>query len=149
MTEAIKTEEIHEQEIIAETGTAKPYTFRKLSAEDMFLMFRIIGKIGVNEFKTALDSDTLRQLGGALKGEDVDESALSAVGLTAALDIVNVLLNNLPKCEREIYQLLAQVAGITEDDVKRDAIVFTEMVIDFVKKEEFPSFIKVVSKLFK
>ena len=132
------TKETPEQEIVIEQATAKPYTFRKLSAEDMFLMFRILGKIGVNEFKSCLDNDTLTKLGGAVKGEKVDESAFAAVGLTAALDIVNVILNNLPKCEREIYQLLAQVAGITEDEVKSDAIMFTEMVIDFVKKEEFP-----------
>jgi hypothetical protein len=60
-----------------------------------------------------------------------------------------VIFNNLPKCEKEIYQLLAQVSGMSEDEVKKDGILFTEMLFDFVKKEEFPAFIKVVSRLFK
>ena len=71
------------------------------------------------------------------------------MGLTISFDIVNIIVSNLPKCEKEIYQLLSQVSGMPEMFFKNDMILFTEMVIDFIKKEEFPAFIKVVSKLFK
>ena len=66
--------------------------------------------------------------------------------LTVAYTLV--LLKTLPKCEKEIYQLLAQVSDLTEEEIKSDMILFTEMVIDFVKKDEFKDFIKVVSRLF-
>jgi hypothetical protein len=130
----------------------KPYTFRKLSAEDMFLMFKIIGKIGIKEFRACFEGDTLKGLlASAQRGEDgkIDNNAIMAIGVSVGFEIADLILNNLPKCEKEIYKLLAQVAGMTEDDVKKDAILFTEMVFDFVKKEEFPAFIKVVSRLFK
>jgi hypothetical protein len=144
MSEAIEMKEPAEA-----VETAKPYTFRKLSAEDMFLMFRIIKKIGVNEFKKCFEGETLETLVTAFKNSGGDEKALTAVGVSIGFDLVDLILGNLPKCEKEIYQLLAQVSGMTEDEVKKDMILFTEMVIDFVKKDEFPGFFKVVSRLFK
>lgn len=132
-----------------EQATEKPYTFRKLSAEDMFLMFSIIKKIGVKEFKKCFEGDSLETLMSTFKDSGGDEKALTAVGVAIGFDVVDLILGNLPKCEKEIYQLLAQVSGMPEDEVKKDMILFTEMVIDFIKKDEFPDFIKVVSRLFK
>lgn len=142
MTEAI--EKMNETEV-----AEKPYTFRKLSAEDMFLMFTIIKKIGIREFKQLFEGDTLDALVNQFKTAGGDDKALTAVGVSIGLDLIDLVIGNLPKCEKEIYQLLAQVSGMTEDEIKADMILFTEMVIDFVKKDEFPAFIKVVSRLFK
>lgn len=145
MTEAIVMNEAAEVE--------KRYTFRQLSTEDMFLMFRILGKIGVKEFKQCFEGDSLNTLINTFKnneGNDVSaNSALMAIGVSVGFDAVDIILNNLPKCEKEICKLLSQVSGMDEAEIKKDAILFTEMVIDFVKKEEFPAFIKVVSRLFK
>lgn len=142
-------EAIEMKEPVEAVEPAKPYTFRKLSAEDMFLMFTIIKKIGVKEFKNCFEGEALETLITAFKNSGGDEKALTAVGVSIGFDAVDLILGNLPKCEKEIYALLAQVSGMTEDEVKKDMILFTEMAIDFVKKEEFPAFIKVVSKLFK
>lgn len=130
-----------------EQETEKKYTFRKLGAPDMFLMFRIIGNIGIDKFKACFEGEALEKVMALFK--QGDEKALTAVGLTISFDIVNIIVSNLPKCEKEIYQLLSQVSGMPEMFFKNDMILFTEMVIDFIKKEEFPAFIKVVSKLFK
>jgi hypothetical protein len=130
--------------------TLKPlYTFRRLSAEDMFLMLTIIKKIGVKELKKCFDGDNIAELVGNFKNSGADEKAVAAIGISVLLEAVDIIIGNLPKCEKEIYQLLAQVSGLGEDDIKKDMILFTEMVIDFVKKDEFPDFIKVVSRLFK
>ena len=130
--------------------TLKPlYTFRRLSAEDMFLMLTIIKKIGVKELKKCIDGDNIAELVGNLKNSGADEKAVAAIGISVLLEAVDIIIGNLPKCEKEIYQLLAQVSGLDEDYIKKDMILFTEMVIDFVKKDEFPDFIKVVSRLFK
>ena len=141
MNEAIENKETVE--------TVKPYTFRKLSAEDMFLMFTIIKKIGVKEFKKLFEGEALDTLVTEFKNSGADDKSLAAIGVSIGFDAVDLILGNLPKCEKEIYALLAQVSGMTEDEVKKDMILFTEMVIDFVKKDEFPDFIKVVSRLFK
>lgn len=135
-----------------ETEPKKPYTFRKLGADDMFLMFNIIKAIGLKEFKGCLEGDAIEKLIDVFRDsgdEKNKEDALLAVGAGVALDVVDLVIGNLPKCKNDIYQLLSQVSGLSEEEVKGDMIMFTEMVIDFVHKEEFPAFIKVVSRLFK
>ena len=72
------------------------------------------------------------------------------VGISVMLEIANVIIGNLPKCETEIYQLLSNVSNLSVEEVKGLGFAtFAEMVLDFVKKDEFRDFIKVVSKSFK
>ena len=128
--------------------TTPAYTFRKLSATDMFLMFKIIGKIGVNEFTACFDKDTVKKMIATAKGKN--DNAAQMVGMSVMLEMANVIVNNLPKCEREIYQMLANVSGMSVEQIMGlDFIVFTEMVMDFVLKDEFRDFVKVVSRRFK
>ncbi len=133
-----------------EAVETKLYKFRKLSAEDMFLMFRILGKIGFKELKGIFEGDALASALASFRSEGVDkDKALVSVGVSVGFEAIDIILNNLPKCEKDIYQLLAQTSNMTEKAIKGDAILFTEMLVDFVKKEEFPAFFKAVSKLFK
>lgn len=129
--------------------TEKPYTFRRLEAVDVFPMFKIISKIGVNEFMACFDKQSLKDL---INGSATSKNGQSAsiVGLSVILEIANVIMGNVSKCEKEIFALLASVSGMKEADVRKmDFAPFAEMVIAFVKKEEFRDFIGVVSKLFK
>lgn len=125
--------------------TVNKYEFRKLSSSDMFLMFKILGKIGFNEFADTFGKDNVVKLFGGGAGA-VD--FVKSVGITVAFEMMNIVLNNLPKCEKEVYQLLANTSNLSVDEIQEDMILFTEMVIDFIKKPEFKDFIKVVSKLF-
>ena len=128
---------------MSETTLEAKYTFRPLAASDVFLMSKIIGAIGVNELSGCFGGDFL----DAMRNGGADASA---IGAAVFFEIANVIFNNLPKCEKDIYTMLASVSGMTQDEIKRmDFVTFTEMVIDFIKKEEFRDFIKVVSKLFK
>ena len=131
-----------------EKSVEKAYEFRKLSSVDIFLMFKIIGKIGLNEFTACLEKDGVKNMLTSMTGK---EKNVEMIGISLAVEIANVIFNNLPKCESEIYQLLAQTSNLTVNEIKAEgnAIMFVEMIIDFIKKEEFPDFIKVVSKLFK
>ena len=120
------------------------YTFRKLNSTDTFLMFKILGKIGINEFTDCFNKDSVKEMlaGGS--------NAATSVGISVMLEAANVIIGNLPKCEQEIYQMLSQTSNLTVEQVKElDFVTFFEMVIDFVKKDEFKDFIKVVSALFK
>ena len=118
-------------------------------------MLRIIGKIGLKEFKSVFTSDGVKDIIGAYAkdGEKAGKSAeeiLMSAGISAALEIVDVVCFNLPKAEKEIFVLLANVSEMSEKEVRNlDFAVFMEMLIDFFRKEEFPDFFKVVSKLFK
>ena len=134
-------------------AVAKPYTFRPLGAPDIFLMSKIIKKIGIKEFKACFESEGIRSLiQGAMmeaKQEGRDSEFISA-GVGIALEVADVILGNLPKCENDIYQMLSETSNLTVEEIKApgNAVMFLEMVIDFIKKEEFRDFIKVVSRLF-
>lgn len=145
------TETIEKNETAEQAAEEKRYTFRKLSSPDIFLMLRIFGKIGVKELKNCFKGESLEMLIDAVDKNGLDGKAIAAIGVSVGFDGVDIILNNLPKCEQEIYQLLAQVAdgSVTVDEIKEDALLFMEMLADFIKKEEFPAFIKVVSKWFK
>lgn len=131
----------------------KPYTFRRLSTVDVFPMFKIISAIGINEFMACLESDSLKNVVNMLTSkEDADDmDNIIAMGAVAGiLEITNVILGNIGKCESDIYQLLSQTSNMSVAQIKKlDMVIFFEMIIDFIKKEEFRDFIKVVSKLFK
>ena len=139
--------EVIEMKVEAVEQEAPKFTYRKLGAPDMFLMFRIVGSIGIDKFKACFEGEALDRLIALFK--QGDEKAMTAVGVTLGFDVVNIIVSNLPKCEKEIYQLLSNVSGMDEAIIKSDMILFTEMVIAFVKKEEFPAFIKAVRALFK
>ena len=141
-------------EIVEETEEVieKPYKFRRLGAPDMFLMFTIISRIGINEFMACLEGDSFKKLVKAFTSQEEAEDDLYIMGAVAgSLEIANVIFRNLHKCEKEIYQILAQTSNMTIEEITAEgnAVRFVEMVIDFLKKDEFPDFIKVVSKSFR
>ena len=139
-------------EIVQPEVAVKPYTFRLLGAPDIFLMAKIINQIGIKEFKACFESacinDLIQQM--TAKEAENDNANIVSVGVGVAVDIASVILGNLPKCENDIYQMLSQTSNLSVEEIKApgNAVMFLEMVIDFIKKEEFRDFIKVVSKLF-
>lgn len=145
------SETIEKVETVEQAAEEKRYTFRKLSSDDLFLMMRILGKIGLKELKNCFEGDSLAMFVKAIDKNGLDEKALVGLGVAIGFDGVDMILNNLPKCDKEIYQLLTQVAAgsVTENEIREDALLFMEMLVDFVKKPEFPGFFRVVSKLFK
>ena len=128
--------------------TEKPYTFRRLSTEDIFPMFKLMNKIGLKELKEneSLKNIMFMFMGGTVKGK-IDPNKL---GIDIFLELACLITESIPKCENELYTLLANTSNLSLEDIKAQepAITF-EMIIDFVKKEEFADFFKVVSKLFK
>lgn len=122
----------------------KPYSFRTLCATDIAPMCAIIGKLGINNFAKCFDSDELLDLFDKNKGV---KNLTNLAGMTIAFEMANTIIQN--HCEKEIFDLLASVSGLKASEIKAFGLAtFTEMVIDFVKKEEFKDFFKVVSKLF-
>ena len=141
-------------EIVQPEAAVKPYTFRTLGGEDVFLMFKIIGKIGVKEFNACFENDGIKHMVAAMMGEKMakaeEESSVSVTYISVILEVADVIFRNLPKCENEVFQILSQTSNLNVAQVKKLSLAdFTEMVIDFIKKEEFKDFIKVVSRLFK
>nr|DAX15466.1 MAG TPA: hypothetical protein [Herelleviridae sp.] len=136
--------------IMSETTTK--FELRTLKSEDVFPMFKIISKIGLKEIKEQFDPATLGKIANAFKAGNKDakgEDMLYSIGFTVVLEIANIVIANVPNCKKEIYGLLSQVSGMSEKELANlDFVTFTEMIVEFFKKDEFKDFIGVVSKLF-
>ena len=116
------------------TTAEKVYTFRKLEAGDVFPMFKILGKIGINEFAECFGKDTVQKVLSAVSTDSGMQDFTQMMGISITLEMVNIILNNLPNCENEIYQLLSKTSNLTQAQVKQlDFATFTEMVIDFIR----------------
>ena len=130
---------------------AKAYELRELTADDMFPMFQIISKIGIREFKSCFESENVKKLVAEMSsGKSSKDDLKATVGVTVALDLASVVLSNISRCKDDIYQLLAQLSGMTTKEIgKLSMPVFMEMIIDVVKKKEFTDFFQAAVKLFK
>lgn len=118
------------------------YTLRKLCADDMFVMFRIVSKIGIKDLRKCLAAADVK---AALSGKDVN-----TVGVAVAFEVAAVLMEHLPDCKKEIYTLLERLSGMKEKELAElDMATFTQMIIDVIRKEEFKDFFTAVSKSFK
>ena len=127
------------------------YTLRSLQGADIFPMSAIIKKIGVKEFKNAFQDEEIKDLVKSINsGEMSKDAAANQAGMAVILNIVDVVLGNLPRAEKDIYKFLASLSGMKPDEVAALPMnTFVKMVIDVIKKDEFKDFIKVVSRLFK
>jgi hypothetical protein len=139
----------------AEIATEKAYEFRRLQSKDIFLMTKIISKIGLSEFAALYQKGSAKDAISALISKKASEKAKKdddfiSIGIEIAMELAEVVLTNMNKCENEIYQLLSNVSNLSVKEVETlDAVIFLEMIIDFVKKDEFKDFFKVVSRLSK
>lgn len=110
-------------------------TLRRLRADDLFTMMRILSKIGVEDLRAALPGKTTIQ-----RVREGNES-VETVGVTVALTIAGKLLERLPDCKNEIYALLADVSGKTPAEIAAlDMSTFAESVFDLMASEDFRDF---------
>ena len=118
------------------------FEIRKLKADDIFPMFKLLSKVGIKDLKT-INPETLK----AMNSGSADTTA---VGFEIMMNLVEVLMENLPSCKTEIYSFLASLTGLSPEAISElDMATFAELVIAVVQKDDFKDFFKVVAKLFK
>lgn len=119
------------------------YSLRPLKADDMFPMFAIIAKIGINEFKACFTSVSAKA--EIMKNGGADATS---VGIAVAFDIAGIVFANIGKCKEDIYLFLSGLSGMTKKEISELPMnVFMNMIIDVFKKEEFSDFFQAVSRL--
>jgi len=117
-------------------------TFRQLNSEDLFPLTTIIVKLGLGEFKNIFSDPS------ALSVFEKDGKGNTAKAVSLSLDIVGVVLTNLPKAEKEIYSFMASVSGQSEEQLRKmRASEFIEAIADFVHSEDTKDFGKALGKL--
>lgn len=135
------TDVIEFQEIVEE----KKWTFRALSAKDVFPIANLISKIGVKEFAEIFSKEEFVE--ATKQGE---EANLNAVGIMFIVQAAQVILGNLDKCENDIYRVLSSTSNLGVKEIQDLSMgEFVEMIVDFIKKDDFADFFKQVSSLLK
>lgn len=123
----------------------KPYTLKKLCADNVFAFCTILNRIGFKELKGCFQNEEIK----AIMAEK-DDNKIEKVGLSVMMDIASIVLSNLDNCKENIYKILSDLSGMKKDEIASlDMDVFINMIIDVFKKEEFKDFFKAVSKLLK
>lgn len=127
----------------------KVYTLRALKADDMFMMLKIINKIGIKEVKECFNSPEVKKaISGAAAG--LDDSEVASVGVQVAMEIASLVISHLPDCKNEIYQFLSSLADMSAEEIADLPMgTFVEMIVDVFKKEEFKDFFQHVVGLVK
>ena len=123
----------------------KQIELRALKAPDLFIVSTILSKIGLKEFKECFQSENLKQLIGEI-GED-KEANLEKIGMAVVFDIASIACANLAKCEKDIYQLLANLSGLpTKEIANLDGVEFVGLLIDAIKNPANRGFLELASR---
>lgn len=141
------------------------YVKRKLSVGDLMPVIQIIKKIGIKDFKkcfTGVDISGFQSNKDAAKEDLVEmpeneaqevagkESAFEKIGFSVALDVVDVLLTNIPKCEHDLYAFMASMCCVTEDELKEYPIsAFVDILFEVFTAEEAKDFFTHAARLMK
>jgi len=142
-------EEIIKEAVVEEQP--KKWQFRELKGKDIFLMLPVLKKIGINNLKKCISGDLIKGINKDSEGKD-RESRIEAATAGAMLEFGQVLIEGLAVegCDDAIYNLLAGVSNLTRAEIEDLGLVeLPEMIIDFVKKDEFKGFLKVAQQYIK
>ena len=125
------------------TTAAEPrrYALKPLQARHLFRFATILRKIGIDRFKSIFDSEAVV---GAVK----DGRSAEDVGMAVVFDALSVIIDNLPKIEGDVYGLLADLSGMTAEDVADLPLGdFTGMLVDVFKADGFKDFFTQAQRL--
>lgn len=125
------------------------FELRPLKSVDIFPMFKILSKIGLKNIRDSFSPDRIKKITSVVDSGENTEEIATMVGFSVIIDVIDIIMSNLPACQKEIFTFLSNISGMTVKEIENlDLGTFTELVIDVIQKEEFKDFFKAVSKLF-
>ena len=129
-----------------ETATdAQRPSLRPLQGRDLFRFAAILSKMGIRQLEGIFDADAVK---AAAKDAAKGGSSVEAVGLQVVMDAASVVLANLGRVEADVYALLADLSGLTAENVASLPMGdFTGMVVDVVTADGFRDFFTQVKRL--
>lgn len=123
----------------------KKYELRSPKADDMFLMFRILSKVGVKNLKNCFSTGDVM---AAIRGEGEQDS--EEVGISVALEIASVLMEHMDDAKKDIFTFLSNLSGMKASEIAAMEMAdFAQMVIEVIQMEGFRDFFQRVFALLK
>lgn len=128
-----------------ETVEQKPYVLHELQAQHLFLLTRVIGKLDLKSLASIFASKV-----DVTKLSDEGEDAVRNVGYDTVIEIVGMVIENLPNCQNDLFKFLAAISNLNEKQVAALPLNhFVNMVSDVVRKDEFADFFTACAKFLK
>ena len=137
---------------------------RELKAKDILPMVKILQKIGLKQIREMLTPDKIKELMTAMKSDDQDQKqedpdqqedqkqeekidGRTILGFNLIMEVVGLVLDNLPACESDIYKFIGSVSSLTPEQVADLPLgEFTDIIVRILKDDGFSDFFKAVSK---
>lgn len=109
---------------------------------DVFLVVKILKKIGITKIKEVLTADKITEL----MSKDTDESS-KILGFNLIMELLGIIFENLELVEDDVYKLFS---GLTGKDIEEVKVLPFDSVVSIVKevieKEGTGDFFQLVSK---
>jgi hypothetical protein len=138
---------------------------RELKAKDILPMVKILQKIGLKHIREMLTPDKIKELMTAMKSEDPKPDqdqqddqqgdqkqeekidGRTILGFNLIMEVVGLVLDNLPACESDIYKFIGSISNLTAEQVADLPLgEFTDIIVRILKDDGFSDFFKAVSK---
>lgn len=130
---------IIEPVIVTVPEQAQPYTLRGLRAKDLFLLTRVISSLGIKNVAKVFDEKV--NVAAITSDEVSNEDAAREVGYGTIIEIVGIVIDNLPNCQDDLFKFLAAISDLDEKQVEELPLAdFINMLTDVIKMKEFKDF---------
>lgn len=136
---------------------------RKPKSTDLFVVSKILSKIGLKNIINCLNAKELMELRAKMikenevtdkKGKvtqtDFTDSQRIEYGTAMVANIGDLILNNLEDVKDDLNRYISNLTGLSIKEIEDLSIVpYGEILMQIIKEPDFVDFIKVVLKSFK
>lgn len=123
------------------------YEIKTFKTKDIFSAVKLIKAFGIDEVKDITNNIELTQITDKKGHIDTDK-----LGYQLVAQIIELVVNHLGDCEKEIYQFLENTSNLTKEQIEEmKATEFIKFMQDYIKfqKDDFSDFFSQVSQSLK
>ena len=135
---------------------------RKPKSTDLFIVGKIISKIGLKNIIDCINAKELMELRakmikenevidkkGKVTQKDFSDSQLNQYGMVVVANIGDLILSNLENVKDDINRYMSNLTELSIKEIEDLSIVqYAEILMTIIKEPDFVDFIKVVLKSF-
>ena len=123
------------------------YVIKPFKTSNIFSAVKLIKAFGIDEVKGIVNDIELAQITDKEGNINADK-----LGYQFVMPIIELVINHLGDCEKEIYQFLESTSSLTKQQIKdMKATEFIKFMQDYIKyqKDDFSDFFSQASQLLK
>lgn len=111
---------------------------RDLHGGDLFKIMTLLSKLGIKQMVVTLIKQ--RELNITDSKKSIEETGIEIIG-----DIIDLVMVNASKAEKELNALICELYSISVEDIKKmDLIEYTQMIFGIFMADDFQRFLGVI-----